>query len=82
MGYNILHTTMPFSKYYKYGLLTDDLVKENDVTREALRRLPREVFFERQYRATRAINVSIGKSVLPESEWLKPEQVCKHKSKS
>lgn len=72
----------PLSKYLKYGLLSDDLLKENDIVREALRRLPSEVFQERQYRLTRAINLSSGKSVLPESEWTKPEEVSKKKLKN
>lgn len=65
----------PLSKYLKYGLLTDDLMKDNEITREALRRLPTEVFMERQFRLTRAINLSSGKSVLPENEWTTTEQV-------
>ncbi|CAF0704346.1 unnamed protein product [Brachionus calyciflorus] len=64
----------PLSKYLKYGLLTDDLMKENEIVREALRRLPGDVFHERQFRLTRAINLSSGKSVLPESEWTTAEQ--------
>ena len=56
------------------GLLTDDLPKDNEVTVEALRRLPREVFQERQFRLAKAIGVSANKHVLPEAEWIKPEQ--------
>ena len=47
--------------------------KDNDITVEALRRLPKEVFQERQFRLAKAISVSANKGVLPESEWLKPE---------
>jgi ubiquinol-cytochrome c reductase subunit 7 len=50
-------------------------VKDNEITREALRRLPKDVYIERQYRLTRAINLSAIKSVLPESEWIKPDDV-------
>lgn len=50
-------------------------MKENEIVKEALRRLPGEVFQERQYRLTRAINLSSGKAVLSESDWTKPEQV-------
>jgi ubiquinol-cytochrome c reductase subunit 7 len=59
----------------KYGLLSDDLTKENATTKEALRRLPKDVFQERQFRHAKAINVSGNKDVLPQSEWIKPEQV-------
>ncbi len=50
-------------------------MKDNEITREALRRLPKDVYIERQYRLTRAINLSAIKSVLPESEWIKPDDV-------
>lgn len=50
-------------------------MKEGDVIKEALRRLPKDVYQERQYRLTRAINYSANKSVLPESDWTTPEQV-------
>ena len=51
------------------------MIKDNEITHEALRRLPKDVFFERQYRLARSINVSANKGVLPESEWLKAEEV-------
>ena len=50
-------------------------MKENEVISEALRRLPRDVFYERQYRLARAINYSANKSVLSESEWTKADDV-------
>lgn len=50
-------------------------MKDSEVTREALRRLPKDVYQERQYRLTRAIGYNTGKSVLPESQWTKPEEV-------
>jgi hypothetical protein len=57
------------------GLLTDDTVKDSEITREALRRLPHDVYQERQFRMTRALAYSGNKSILPESEWITPEQV-------
>ena len=58
------------------GLLSDDLMKEsNDVIAEAVRRLPKEVFDERQFRLSRAIQYNSGKTILPESQWTKPEEV-------
>lgn len=66
---------LPLSKYLKYGLLTDDLIRDNEITKEALRRLPKDVFQERQYRLTRAISLSGNKDVLPQSEWTKPDEV-------
>ena len=57
------------------GLLDDDLMKTNPITTEALKRLPSLVYQERQFRLARSISVSGNRSILPESEWLKPEQV-------
>lgn len=65
----------PLSKYLKYGLLTDDLVRENHVVKEALKRLPKDVYQERQFRLARAISLSANKDVLPEKEWTTIEQV-------
>jgi ubiquinol-cytochrome c reductase subunit 7 len=50
------------------------LPKDNPVTTEALRRLPKEVYQERQFRLAKAISVSANKAVLPEAEWIKPEE--------
>lgn len=57
------------------GLMTDDLTRSNPVVEEALRRLPPDVFQERQWRLTRAIGANANKDVLAESDWLKPEEV-------
>lgn len=57
------------------GLLSDDITRDNEITAEALRRLPKDVYQERQWRHARAISFNANKDVLPESEWLKPEQV-------
>ena len=54
--------------------MTDDLTRTNPTVEEALRRLPKDVFQERQFRMARAIGENANKNVLPESEWLKPEQ--------
>jgi ubiquinol-cytochrome c reductase subunit 7 len=49
--------------------------ESNDVIAEAVRRLPKEVFDERQFRLSRAIQYNSGKTILPESQWTKPEDV-------
>lgn len=53
-------------------------MKEGDVISEAIRRLPRDVFYERQYRLVRAINHNSSKLILSESEWIKPEEVIEN----
>ena len=54
------------------------MIKDNDISKEALRRLPKEVFFERQFRLARSIGYSANKAVLEESEWIKIEDVYFH----
>ena len=49
--------------------------ESNEVISEAVRRLPPDVFDERQFRLTRAIQQSSGKTILPKSEWTKPEEL-------
>jgi hypothetical protein len=58
--------------------MTDDLIRDNPVTLEALRRLPPDVYQERQYRLARAIGVSANKGVLPKEDWMTGDQVCQN----
>ena len=57
------------------GLLRDDTLEENELVKEAIRRLPDRVYDERMYRISRALNLSNQKTVLPKSEWAKFEDV-------
>ena len=50
-------------------------MKDNEITLEALRRLPSDVFQERQFRLARAITQNVSKQFLPENQWVKPEEV-------
>jgi ubiquinol-cytochrome c reductase subunit 7 len=50
-------------------LFTDDYLKQDNVVQEALKRLPKDVFQERQFRLTRSLLVSSKKDVLPKEEW-------------
>jgi ubiquinol-cytochrome c reductase subunit 7 len=50
-------------------------MRENEIVKEALRRLPAEVYQERNYRLAKAVGVSANKAVLPKEEWITPEQV-------
>uniref|UniRef100_A0A131XJZ4 Cytochrome b-c1 complex subunit 7 n=1 Tax=Hyalomma excavatum TaxID=257692 RepID=A0A131XJZ4_9ACAR len=61
------------SKYYQYGLLKNDMYRDEPVTLEAVRRLPKKLQDERNYRMLRAIQCSIANTILPESEWTKFE---------
>ena len=55
--------------------MSDDLIRDNEVTREALKRLPKDVYQERQWRLTRSIAANANKAVIPESDWLKITEV-------
>ncbi|XP_029847103.3 cytochrome b-c1 complex subunit 7-like [Ixodes scapularis] len=61
-------------KYYQFGLLHDDLYKSNDVViDEAVRRLPKKILDERNFRLLRAVQCSINHSILPKEQWTKME---------
>ena len=53
----------------------DDTLEETPEVKEALRRLPKKVLDERQFRVTRALYLSMKKEVLPKAEWTKFEEV-------
>lgn len=59
--------------YSNYGLLHDDLLYESPEVLEALRRLPRKMTDDRQFRQSRALYLSMRKEILPETEWTKYE---------
>lgn len=49
--------------------MNDDTLKDSPELTEALRRLPRDVAEERQYRITRALYLSMRHEILPKEEW-------------
>jgi len=49
--------------------MDDDTLRETPDVKEALRRLPKDVAEERQYRVTRALYLSMRKEILPKAEW-------------
>lgn len=53
----------------------DDCLRESDVVKEAIRRLPDNIYDERQFRITRALYLSMKKAILPKDEWTKWEEV-------
>ncbi|XP_017282194.1 cytochrome b-c1 complex subunit 7 [Kryptolebias marmoratus] len=69
-----------FSKWYynlcgfnKLGLRADDLIYETNDVKEALKRLPEDVYNERMFRMKRAMHVSMKHQILPKEEWTKYE---------
>ncbi|KAI9225569.1 MAG: ubiquinol-cytochrome c reductase subunit 7 [Piptocephalis tieghemiana] len=61
--------------YPRIGLRYDDLIdEENDVVKEALRRLPQHEVDGRVMRIRRAMQCSLSHSELPKNEWTTVEQ--------
>jgi ubiquinol-cytochrome c reductase subunit 7 len=56
------------------GLLYDDLRIETPIVTEAVRRLPQDVQDARDRRIQKAFDLSVKKTVLPESEWVLDDQ--------
>merc|ERR1712150_335580 len=61
------------SEFLKYGLMRDDVLNETPVVVEAIRRLPKHLQDERQFRISRALLLSCQKTILPKEEWSKYE---------
>lgn len=65
--------------YYKsyfpqLGLMRDDCLNETPDVKEAIRRLPADVYDTRQFRISRAMYLSNRKDILPKDEWTKMEE--------
>ncbi|XP_076437719.1 cytochrome b-c1 complex subunit 7-like [Babylonia areolata] len=65
--------------YYKsyfpqLGLMRDDCLYETSDVKEAIRRLPGEIYDARQFRISRAMYLSNRKEILPKDEWTKMEE--------
>ncbi|KNC49764.1 ubiquinol-cytochrome c reductase complex protein [Thecamonas trahens ATCC 50062] len=60
------------SGYRKFGLRHEDIIMECDVVQEAINRLPEEELQERNFRFSRAINISAKKATLPAAERTSP----------
>ena len=60
------------------GLLNDDLLRDeiDDDVKEALRRLPKNIYDQRTFRICRAFQLDVNRQVLPKAEWTKFEDVC------
>lgn len=68
------------SIYNRYGLYTDDILDEdhNPAVREAVRRLPPDLYDGRTYRSLRAFQLDIEKKFLPKEQWTKFEDPMNH----
>lgn len=57
------------------GLMRDDTIHEDDDVKEALRRLPENMFNDRMFRIKRALDLSMKQTILPKEQWTKYEEV-------
>lgn len=64
--------------HFVLGLFRDDCLYETDEVKEAIRRLPQNVFDDRNYRVMRALHLSMTKTVLPKDQWTKYEDDFKY----
>lgn len=62
------------SRFNQYGLYRDDCLYETPEVVEALRRLPKHLLDERNFRIVRALQLSGQKRILPEEQWTKLEE--------
>lgn len=56
----------------------DDCLYETPDVKEAIRRLPRQLYDERNFRLVRAMHLSLTKTVLPQDQWTKYEEDVKY----
>ncbi|CAI9739298.1 cytochrome b-c1 complex subunit 7-like [Octopus vulgaris] len=57
------------SYFNQLGLMRDDVRRESEDVKEAIRRLPKDIYDARNFRLIRALNLSNKKIVLPKEEW-------------
>ncbi|XP_048385462.1 cytochrome b-c1 complex subunit 7 isoform X1 [Stegostoma tigrinum] len=60
--------------FNKYGLVRDDTLYEDDDVKEAIRRLPENLYNERLFRIKRALDLSLKHQILPKEMWTKYEE--------
>ncbi|OWK04154.1 UQCRB [Cervus elaphus hippelaphus] len=56
------------------GLMRDDTIHENDDVKEAIRRLPENLYNDRVFRIKRALDLSMRQQILPKEQWTKYEE--------
>ncbi|XP_014885942.1 cytochrome b-c1 complex subunit 7 [Poecilia latipinna] len=60
--------------FNKLGLMRDDTIYEDSDVKEALRRLPENVYNDRTFRMKRALDLSMKQQILPKDQWTKYEE--------
>lgn len=70
-----------FRKWYynaagfnKLGLMRDDTIHETEDVKEAIRRLPENLYNDRMFRIKRALDLTMRHQILPKEQWTKYEE--------
>ncbi|XP_012284711.1 cytochrome b-c1 complex subunit 7-like [Orussus abietinus] len=68
------HYVYNSSRFNQYGLMRDDVLHVTPEVEEALRRIPKHIRDERNFRLFRAMQLDMNRSILPEEQWTKLEE--------
>ncbi|KAB0344641.1 hypothetical protein FD754_021567 [Muntiacus muntjak] len=60
--------------FNKLGFMRDDTIHENDDEKEAVRRLPENLYNDRVVLMKRALDLSMRQQILPKEQWTKYEE--------
>ncbi|XP_021567104.1 cytochrome b-c1 complex subunit 7 isoform X2 [Carlito syrichta] len=60
--------------FNKLGLMRDDTIYEDEDVKEAIRRLPENLYNDRMFRIKRALDLTMRHQILPKEQWTKYEE--------
>ncbi|KAG3273868.1 cytochrome b-c1 complex subunit 7 [Ictidomys tridecemlineatus] len=60
--------------FNKLGLMRDDTIYEDEDVKEAVRRLPENLYNDRMFRIKRALDLTMRQQILPKEQWTKYEE--------
>ncbi|XP_044514146.1 cytochrome b-c1 complex subunit 7 [Gracilinanus agilis] len=60
--------------FNRLGLMRDDTLYEDEDVKEAIRRLPENLYNDRMFRIKRALDLSMRQQILPKNQWTKYEE--------
>ncbi|XP_015341467.2 cytochrome b-c1 complex subunit 7 isoform X1 [Marmota marmota marmota] len=60
--------------FNKLGLMRDDTIYEDEDVKEAIRRLPENLYNDRMFRIKRALDLTMRQQILPKEQWTKYEE--------
>ncbi|KAM9824219.1 cytochrome b-c1 complex subunit 7 [Neosynchiropus ocellatus] len=58
--------------------MRDDTIYEDDDVKEALSRIPEDLYNDRVFRIKRALDLSMKQQVLPKNQWTKYEEDARY----